>query len=204
MSDDDRRSSALTIDREAEHLNRLVTNLLDLSRIEAGALRADLEPTDLDDIVRPILDRLGDRLEGRSVEIDLPGPDQAVLVDPVFLDQIVTNLLENAAKYVPVGALVRISAARRAESVLVTVEDSGPGVPPAALTRLFEKFYRVTGTGTRSRPGTGIGLAVVRGLTEAMGGRVHARQSDLGGLAVDVDLPIAPTLVAVAEAPIAG
>ena len=191
VSDEDRRASALAIDREAEHLNRLVTNLLDLSRIEAGALRADLEPTDLDDVVRPIVDRLADRLGDRTVELDLDGPGSPALVDPVFLDQVVTNLLENAAKYVPPGGRVRVRATRHDDGLRLTVEDSGPGVPPVALPRLFDKFYRVSGADGRSRPGTGVGLAVVRGLTEAMGGRVQARTSELGGLAIDVDLPIA-------------
>lgn len=192
ISDEDRRASALAIDREAEHLNRLVTNLLDLSRIEAGALRADLEPVDLAEAVQPVVARLADRLDGRSVEIDLPGATGPALVDAVFLDQVVTNLLENAAKYVPAGALVRVSAARTEDSIRLTIEDSGPGVPVDALPRLFEKFYRVQTRKARSRPGTGVGLAVVRGLTEAMGGRVAARQSALGGLAIDVDLPVAP------------
>ena len=192
ISDEDRRASALAIDREAEHLNRLVTNLLDLSRIEAGALRAELEPLELADAVLPVVSRLGDRLAGRTLELELDGAVSPVLVDAVFLDQIVTNLLENAVKYVPTGAQVRVVAARLDGSIRLTVEDSGPGVPPEALPRLFEKFYRVQGRTTRSRPGTGVGLAVVRGLTEAMGGRVEARKSDLGGLAVDVDLPIAP------------
>ena len=120
------------------------------------------------------------------------GAGSPVLVDAVFLDQVVTNLLENAAKYVPAGERVRVSAVPVDGSVRLTVEDSGPGVPTEALPRLFEKFYRVQGRTTRSRPGTGVGLAVVRGLTEAMGGRVEARSSELGGLAVDVDLPAAP------------
>ena len=104
LTDDDRRASALAIDQEAEHLNRLVTNLLDLSRIEAGSLRADVEPIELDDIVEPALRRLGKRLAGRSLEVDLGASAPAVLADPVFIDQIVANLLENAAKYVPDGA----------------------------------------------------------------------------------------------------
>jgi two-component system, OmpR family, sensor histidine kinase KdpD len=199
ISDDDRRASALAIDHEAEHLNRLVTNLLDLSRIEAGALRADLEPLELADAVLPVVSRLGDRLSARSLDIELDGAGSPVLVDAVFLDQVVTNLLENAVKYVPAGERVRVSAAPVDGSVRLTVEDSGPGVPPAALPRLFEKFYRVQGATTRSRPGTGVGLAVVRGLTEAMGGRVEARKSELGGLAVDVDLPAAPDDVRVED-----
>ena len=198
LSDDDRRASALAIDQEAEHLNRLVTNLLDLSRIEAGSLRADVEPIELDDVVEPALRRIGKRLAGRSLEIDLGASAPAVLVDPVFIDQIVANLLENAAKYVPEGARVRIGPPRRLDGrVRLTVEDSGHGVPAEALPRLFEKFYRVK-SATKSRPGTGVGLAVVRGLTEAMGGSVQARPSELGGLAIDVDLPAAPAPVGLA------
>ena len=192
VPDEDRRASALAIDREAEHLNRLVTNLLDLSRIQAGALRVDLEPLELSDAVLPIVARLHDRLDGRTLEVDLAGARSPALVDAVFLDQIVTNLLENAAKYVPAGERVRIRATETDASLRLTVEDSGPGAPAEALPRLFERFYRVQGGTTRSRPGTGVGLAVVRGLTEAMGGRVAARRSDLGGLAIDVDLPVAP------------
>ena len=94
ISDEDRRASALAIDQEAEHLNRLVTNLLDLSRIEAGALRADVEPLELADAVVPACRRLGERLAGRTLEIDLDGGASPVLVDAVFLDQVVTNLLE--------------------------------------------------------------------------------------------------------------
>jgi two-component system sensor histidine kinase KdpD len=188
---EEQRESAAAIDREVEYLDRLVTNLLDLSRIEAGALRADLEPVDLSDTIQPIVGRLHDRLDGRRLEIDLVGATSPVLVDPVFLDQIVTNVLENAAKYVPQGEQVRIRATQSDDTIRLTVEDSGSGVPAEALPRLFEKFYRVQGRTTRSRPGTGVGLAVVRGLAEAMGGRVAARRSELGGLAIDVDLPVA-------------
>ena len=134
-----------------------------------------------------------DRLDGRLLEIDLAGVETPAFVDAVFLDQIVTNLLENAAKYVPTGERVRVRTQPSDDgSIRLTVEDSGPGVPTDALPRLFEKFYRVQGRATRSRPGTGVGLAVVRGLTDAMGGSVAARQSDLGGLAIDVDLPARP------------
>ena len=134
-----------------------------------------------------------DRLDGRTVEIDLAGATGPALVDAVFLDQIVTNLLENAAKYVPTGSAgPGVGDARTTTRSDSPSRTPGPGVPADALPRLFEKFYRVQSRTTRSRPGTGVGLAVVRGLTEAMGGRVAARQSDLGGLAIDVDLPVAP------------
>ena len=190
LDDADRSESAAAIDREVEYLNRLVTNLLDLSRIDAGALRADRDAFDLDDLVGQTVDRLRDRLGGRPLEVALDAPP--VLVDPVFLDDAVTNVLENAVKYTEPSTPVRIIAqALPGEGfVRLTIEDGGRGVPEDALPRLFEKFYRVPGGPRGSRAGTGIGLAVVLGLVEASGGRVAARRSALGGLAVDLDLPV--------------
>jgi signal transduction histidine kinase len=119
---------------------------------------------------------------------DLP----PVLVDEVFIGQVLANTIDNAAKYGGAGAPVRISAAVTTEHrVRVVVEDGGPGVPDEVLPRLFEKFYRVPRKGEGSRRGTGIGLAVVRGLVEAMGGTVTASRSPLGGLAIVFDLPVA-------------
>ena len=108
------------------------------------------------------------------------------------MGQVLANTLDNAAKYGGPDAPIRITAALTPEGrVRVAIEDGGPGVPPEALPRLFEKFYRVPRKGEGSRRGTGIGLAVVRGLVEAMGGHVSARASDLGGLAVEFDVPVA-------------
>jgi two-component system sensor histidine kinase KdpD len=192
LSDADRQASADAIEREVTRLDRLVANLLDLGRIEAGALKADHEAFEIDDIVGRSIDRLRPRLAGHDLVVQLsPLP---ILADAVFLDEVVTNLLENAAKFTPPGKAIRVMVARSAAPgfVRLTVEDAGPGVAPASLARIFDKFYRVPGaTGEGSRPGSGIGLAVVRGLTEAMSGRVGARPSELGGLAVDVELPTA-------------
>jgi two-component system sensor histidine kinase KdpD len=191
LTDDDRRASADAIEREVEYLDRLVTNLLDLSRIEAGSLRPHREVFDLDDLLARAVDRVRARLAGRRLEVSLEA--SAVLVDPVFVDDAVTNLLDNAVKYTPDGSTIRVTARDAGgERVCLTVEDDGPGVPDAALPRLFEKFYRGP-TGSRpAREGTGIGLAVVRGLVEATGGRVTARRGELGGLAVELDLPAHP------------
>jgi two-component system, OmpR family, sensor histidine kinase KdpD len=188
LSEEDREESVQAIDREVEYLNRLVTNLLDLSRIEAGVLRADLDVFDLDDLVGRSLERLAGRLAGRPLEVLLSA--FPVVVDPTFLDECVTNIVENALKYAPPGASLRVAASEGPlpQRVRLTIEDGGPGAPDETLPRLFEKFYRVPGSGRGSRSGTGIGLAVVRGLVEAMGGEVHARRSSLGGLAVDLDL----------------
>lgn len=186
-----RAESADAIDREVEYLNRLVTNLLDLSRIEAGALRAERDVYELDDLVGQTVDRLRSRLGDRPLEVALLVPP--VEVDPVFLDEALTNAIENAIKYTPPGTAIRIVAEQPfgEQRVRLTVEDAGPGVPDQALAKVFDKFYRVPGVSGGSRSGTGIGLAVVRGLVEAMGGRVAARRSDLGGLAIDIDLPAA-------------
>jgi two-component system sensor histidine kinase KdpD len=199
LDDADRRASADAVEHEVERLDRLVANLLDLSRIEAGALRAQREVFELDDVVGRTVDRLRARLAGHDLQVELSAAP--ILVDPVFLDEVVTNLLENAAKFVPPGGVVRVHAASLAAPaaggadpgfVRLTIEDGGPGVPADAIDRIFDKFYRGPGAaGGGSRPGTGVGLAVVRGLAEAMGARVHARASTLGGLAVDVDLPAA-------------
>jgi len=193
-------ATAQAIDREAEHLNELVTNLLDLSRIEAGELRADLEPFELSALVGRAVERLRPRLAGRAVELDVPEDLPPVLVDEVFIDQAMTNLLENAIKYTGPAARIRIRAGRAADSagsnpgkILLTIEDDGPGVPDDAVERLFDRFFRVRQRGEPSRAGSGIGLTVVRGLVEAMGGRVRASRSSLGGLAIELTLPsVAP------------
>jgi two-component system sensor histidine kinase KdpD len=185
-----RSASAAAIEREVARLDRLVSNLLDLGRIEAGALRADLDVYEIDDLAGRIVDRMADRLAGHSVRVELDSVP--VLVDPVFLDEAITNLLDNAIKFSGPGATIRVSARiKRSDGVHVTVEDSGPGVAPELLDRVFEPFYRGPTIGQDVRPGTGIGLAVVRGLVRAMGGSVHAGRSELGGLAATVVLPIA-------------
>lgn len=190
LPDEDRIANVAAIDREVEYLDRLVANLLDLSRIEAGSLRARSEVYDIDDVLGQTLERALSLLAGRTLETDLqPLP---VRVDPAFLGATVTNIIENAVKYTPPDARIRITAVADGNRVVrLTVEDDGPGVRDAALPRLFERFYRVEGVTGHARGGLGIGLAVARGLTEAMGGRICARRSELGGLAIDLDLPAA-------------
>jgi two-component system sensor histidine kinase KdpD len=186
---DQRRSIAASIDREAEWLNRLVTNLLDMSRIEAGELKPNLGVFDLSDIVDRVVTRAWPAGAIERLTVDVPADLPPVLVDEVYIGQVLANSLDNAVKYAGPAAHVAVTARRLGtDLVRVTVEDGGPGVPDEALPRLFEKFYRVPRKGEGSRRGTGIGLSVVRGLVEAMGGQVTARRSALGGLAIDVDL----------------
>jgi two-component system sensor histidine kinase KdpD len=190
LTPEERQESVTAIDREVEYLNRMVTNLLDLSRIEAGALHAERDVFELDDLIGRSLERLRPRLGERPLEIKLDAPP--VEVDPIFLDESFTNIVENAIKYTPPDARICIGARVLGDGrIRLTIEDAGPGVPDDALPRLFDKFYRVPGGRRSSRSGTGIGLAVVRGLVEAMGGQVAARRSELGGLAIDLDLAAA-------------
>jgi two-component system sensor histidine kinase KdpD len=196
----ERRAAAAAIDREAERLNRLVTNLLDLSRIEAGELVAVPEAFPVEDLVGTSLRRLAPQLDGRQIDVAIPADLPLVDVDATFMDQILSNLIDNALAYVPAGAAIRISAEHGdAGSVRLIVEDGGPGVPDSALSSLFDKFFRVATPSNRASRGTGIGLAVVRGFVEAMGGEIRARGSQLGGLAVEVDLPIRARPIDVAE-----
>jgi two-component system sensor histidine kinase KdpD len=188
-SPEDERATAASIDREADRLNRLVSNILDLSRIEAGGLVVRHSAFPLEDLIADILQRLGPSLGPRPIEVHIPNGLAPVDIDEVFIDQVLTNLLENTARYAGPGVALRISARDLGgKRIGLTIEDAGPGVPPEALPRLFEKFYRVPQKGEGARRGTGLGLAVVRGLIETMGGRISARPSELGGLAMDLEL----------------
>ena len=182
------RETATAIDAEAARLNRLVGNLLDLSRIEGGALRVADEAIDLEDAVMRLVAPFDGTPSTRNVEVDVPA-ETVVRADPVLLEQALANLLDNARRHGGPEVRIRVRAAPLdGDRVLVTVEDSGLGVVDAALPRLFDKFYRPE-TGRPGGSGTGIGLAVVRGFIEAMGGTVEARRGELGGLAVDLELP---------------
>jgi two-component system sensor histidine kinase KdpD len=133
--------------------------------------------------------------------VDLPEVLPAVAVDPVLANQVIDNLLENVVRHTAADIQVRISAVQDGEAVRVRVEDAGPGVPDDALGHLFEKFYRVPSRRDSARRGTGLGLAVVKGMVEAMGGSVRASASSMGGLAVDLWLPIMAETELPAEPP---
>jgi len=186
----ERRAAARSIDEEAERLNRLVGSLLDMSRIQGGVLVPDLEVIPLGELVEPVA-RMTTARGGPPVRIDVPHDLPSVNVDATFLTQALTNVLENAARHAPAGPIV-IRARRVGDRVSLVVEDGGPGVPAESLPRIFERFYRSPDGSSGARRGFGLGLAVVRGLVEAMGGTARAERSELGGLAVTLELPIAP------------
>lgn len=197
MEPGERRAAAKSIDEEAERLNRLVGSLLDMSRIQAGALVPDLEVIPLGELVEPIVARMNAALAGHPLTIHLPADLPSVNVDALFLSQALSNLLENAERHAPPDAPIVIRATPNGGMVDLVVEDGGSGVPPESLPLLFERFYRSPRGGSGSRRGFGLGLAVVRGLVEAMGGSVRADRSPLGGLAVTLELPMASETEAV-------
>ena len=191
-NEDSTRVAARVIDEEAARLDHLVRAVLELSRIEAGALHPALEPHDLRDLVDAVVMRTRTTAPERTIEVAFPESLPAVLVDPVLMDVVVFNLIDNALVHAMAPARVRISAGMAPDgSVRLDVEDGGTGVPREALSHLFDRFYRVPGSGSSARKGLGIGLSIVRGLVEAMGGMVSAGSSELGGLAVSVTLAVA-------------
>jgi two-component system sensor histidine kinase KdpD len=191
---DERRSAAAAIDQEADRLNRLVTDLLDMSRIQGGAMVPEIEIYPLSELVAPAVERASSAAGGRAIGMDLPAELPAVRVDAVLLDRIVSNLLDNATKHAQPPAPIRVSATTPGNgTVLLTVEDGGPGVPDAALGRLFDRFSTIRPRGGTERRGVGLGLAIVRGLAEVMGAGVRATRGELGGLAVTLSLPAEST-----------
>jgi two-component system sensor histidine kinase KdpD len=186
-----RRSFARAIEHEADRLNRLVGNLLDMSRIEEGALKPDTEEYALTALIHDVLGRLEPLLDGREVRTHLPQDDLLLVeVDYLEIDQVLTNLIENAVRYTPADSPIEVSARREGEEIVMSVADRGPGLSTADLTRVFDKFYRVlSGQHPTGYPaGSGLGLAVCKGLVEAHGGRIWAEQREGGGLIVFVVL----------------
>lgn len=190
---EERQSFVRAIEREADRLNRLVGNLLDMSRIEEGALKPEKEEYSLCAIIHDVVARLAPLLGGREVGLCLPPADLLLVdVDYLQIDQVLANLLENAVRYTPPGSPIEVSAQCAEGQVAFCVADRGPGLPHSELTRIFDKFYRVLSPGRRagSYPmGSGLGLAVCKGLVEAHGGCIRAQVRPEGGLAVSVALP---------------
>jgi two-component system sensor histidine kinase KdpD len=188
-NDEERRSFALAIEREADRLNRLVENLLDMSRIEGGALRPEKEWYPIAELLHDILGRMQPLLQGREILVHLPDDLPPVELDYLMIDQVLTNLLENALRYTPVCSPIEISVSATPTELLVAVADRGPGIPPSDLERIFDKFYRVMG-GARETGGTGLGLAVCRGLVEAHRGRIWVENRAGGGAVFRFTLPL--------------
>ncbi len=179
-----------TIQEEAERLNRFIANLLDMTRLESGALSPRLDFVDLGDIAGSAIRRASGVLAHHEVRVDI-APDLPMLkLDPVLFEQVLFNLLDNAAKYTPPGSKIELRAACGGNRVSLEIADEGEGIPPGDVERVFDKFFRVQAI-DRKRAGTGLGLAICRGFVEAMGGTIQAaNRSDRRGALMTIAIPI--------------
>jgi two-component system sensor histidine kinase KdpD len=184
---DTRRELTETILQEAQRLNRLVRNLLDMTRLEAGAVRVHKEWQPLEEVVGAALNRLEDALGARQLITELPADLPLVPVDAVLIQQLLVNLLENALKYAPAGSPLEISARTRPGGVEMVVADRGPGIPAGEEQRIFDKFYRI---GDAGGGGVGLGLAICKGIVRAHGGQIFVTNRPGGGAEFHIYLPV--------------
>ena len=184
-----RKSLALSIEEQAQEMSNLISNVLDLMRLESGRVELRCDMHSVEDLVGTALHRLEPRLQHHPVAIELPDDLPAVSVDPVLVSQVLANLLDNATKYTPVGTRIRITAVADAPMVRVVVEDEGPGLPPGDPRALFEKFQR----GHQESPvvGAGLGLAICSAIVSAHGGEITAGHGTHGGARFEFTLPVA-------------
>jgi two-component system sensor histidine kinase KdpD len=179
-----------TIGEEAERLERLVSNLLDMTRVESGGLKVKREWVPLDEIIASVLTRLEPKLGARPVRTDLAEDLPLISVDPILFEQVFVNLFDNVTKYTPPGTGIEIVARAQDGAVVIEVKDHGPGLPPGSEEQVFDKFFR----GPRARPGgVGLGLAICRGIVEAHGGKLSASNRPGGGATFRIELPIVGT-----------
>jgi two-component system sensor histidine kinase KdpD len=183
-----RRSLIETAGEEADRLNRLVGNLLDMTRLESGAMRVRRDACDIQDLVGSSLEEVGSRLDGRAISVDVPDDLPLVSMDFVLLERVLVNVIDNGLKYSPPGSPLGIRAHLAGAFIEITVADRGVGIPPEDLSRIFDKFYRV------QRPenvtGTGLGLAICKGIVDAHGGFISAENRPGGGAILTIALPV--------------
>jgi two-component system sensor histidine kinase KdpD len=185
FSDAEHHAHLDTIKEEAERLHRVVNNLLDVARLRAGVLVPKKTPSAIDELIESVISRLRQLLDGRPVEMRVGEDVPEVPMDVVQIDQVLTNLFENAVKFTPSGSPVSILAVGNSQGVRVTVSDHGPGIPKKDRVRIFEPFERAEASET----GTGLGLAISNAIVVAHGGRMWVSDNPTGGAAFTFELP---------------
>ncbi|CAL1240951.1 sensor histidine kinase KdpD [Candidatus Methylocalor cossyra] len=190
LKPEDRQELSRAIHEEALRMSSLISNILDMAKLDAGAVQLNRQWHILEEIVGTVLTRLKKRLDRRPVEVKLPPDLSLVYMDAVMIEQVLTNLLENAIRYTPPGSPIEISAERSPFTVTISVADRGPGLPKGQEELLFEKFYRAQREGSQS--GVGLGLTICRAIVEAHGGYIRARNRPRGGAIFSFVLPLEP------------
>jgi two-component system sensor histidine kinase KdpD len=190
LADGEKAELLATVVDESERLNRFIANLLDMTKLESGAIAPNVAPHDLREIVDTALRRATKILSQHRVELKLAKSLPLVEIDAVLFEQALFNLLDNAAKYAPSGTSIRIESEQDGSDVVLRVMDEGEGIAPAELEHIFDKFYRAR-KGDQVRPGTGLGLAIARGFIEAMKGSiVAANRYDHSGAMFIIKFPV--------------
>jgi len=173
---------------ESTRLNRLVANLLDMTRVEAGTLKINIKPCELRDVIGAALQALKDKLEKRDVKINIPGDIFEIPMDFSLMMRVFINLIDNAAKYSPPNSEIEISAEKQGNDVLISVNDKGFGIPEGDLEHVFDKFYRAVKP--KQVSGTGLGLSICKGIIEAHHGRIWAVNNKDKGATINIILPM--------------
>jgi two-component system sensor histidine kinase KdpD len=183
-----RRELTASILDESERLNRLVANLLDMTRLQAGALEIRKQWQPVEEVIGAALARLARQLKDHPVTTNVAADLPFAPLDDLLVQQVLVNLLENAVRHTPSGTPIEISARRQGDSIVIEAADRGPGLPPGDPNRLFEKFYRAGDS--KSRTGAGLGLAICRGIVQLHGGHIHAENRPGGGAVFRFSLPL--------------
>jgi len=190
LSDQQKRDLLSTVIDESERLNRFIANLLDMTKLESGAIVPNAAPHDIGEIIGSALRRASKILIRHRIALDLAADLPMLQLDAVLFEQVLFNLLDNASKYAPADTTIAIRTLRDRGSIILQVIDEGDGIPTAELESIFDKFYRAQ-KGDHVRPGTGLGLAISRGFVEAMHGSITAdNRSDRSGAVLTIRLPI--------------
>jgi K+-sensing histidine kinase KdpD len=189
LTDTDRNRLLATISDEVIHLNRLVGNILQITKIESGNIPIHKELHSLEEIIGSALNRVESVLGERPVDIDIPDDFPLVPLDDVLIQQVLTNLLENAVRYSPAGTPITITASSNAQEAHIEITDRGSGIRPQDQERIFERFYRSNATGTQT--GTGLGLAICQGIIKLHHGTIGVKDRDGGGSIFSIALPLA-------------